>query len=105
LITLALAIGGTTAIVSVVHAVLLRPLPYRDSQRLISSFEDLGNLGGFPPGGQFPSIRSGIDLLVSEIDLHTAKTGIELTCEIAANNRQSPAHPICRRNWCPSRAD
>src|ERR1700722_10928249 len=34
--TLALSIGATTAIFSVVYGVLLRPLPYRDSNRIMS---------------------------------------------------------------------
>ncbi len=37
--TLALAIGATTAIFSVVYGVLLRPLPYHDSNRLMAIFE------------------------------------------------------------------
>src|SRR6185503_9996845 len=37
--TLALAIGATTTIFSVVYGVLLRPLPYRDSSRLVAIFE------------------------------------------------------------------
>src|SRR5216110_1290557 len=44
-LTLTLGIGATTAIFSVVDAVLLRSLPYRDPQRLVSFFEDLGKLG------------------------------------------------------------
>ncbi len=38
-LTLALAIGATTAIFSVVYGVLLRPLPYPDSNRIMAIFE------------------------------------------------------------------
>src|SRR6266550_4270207 len=38
-LTLALGIGVTTAIFSVVYGVLLRPLPYRDSDRIMAIFE------------------------------------------------------------------
>src|SRR6266851_4692307 len=38
-LTLALGIGVTTAIFSVVYGVLLRPLPYRDSNRIMAVFE------------------------------------------------------------------
>ena len=39
LFTLALVIGATTAIFSVVYSVLLRPLPYTDSNRIMAVFE------------------------------------------------------------------
>ena len=38
-LTLALAIGATTAIFSVVYGVLLRPLPYSDPDRIMAIFE------------------------------------------------------------------
>jgi putative ABC transport system permease protein len=47
LLTLTLGIGATAAIFSVVDAVLLRALPYRDPQRLVSVFEDQSQVG-FP---------------------------------------------------------
>jgi len=39
LVALALGIGATTAIFSVVNAVLLQPLPFRDASRLLAIFE------------------------------------------------------------------
>ncbi len=44
--TLALAIGATTAIFSVVYGVLLRPLPFADSRRIMAVFE-VNSKGGW----------------------------------------------------------
>src|SRR5919108_3817814 len=45
LLTIALAVGANTAIFSVVHAVLLRPLPYRHAERTVVLWNS------YAPGG------------------------------------------------------
>jgi putative ABC transport system permease protein len=45
LLTLMLGIGATAAIFSVVDAVLIRPLPFRNPDRLVSLFEDFSSMG------------------------------------------------------------
>jgi putative ABC transport system permease protein len=46
-LTLAFGIGATSAIFSVINAVMLRPLPYPDADRLVSVFEVVPQYGRF----------------------------------------------------------
>ncbi len=50
-LTLALGLGATTTLFSVVYGVLLRPLPYRDAERILSVWQTARNNPGPNPDG------------------------------------------------------
>jgi putative ABC transport system permease protein len=50
-LTLALGIGATTAVFSVVHGVLIKPLPFRDADALVSLKHTWKTANGAPPVG------------------------------------------------------
>jgi predicted permease len=70
-LTLALGIGANLAIFTVVNAVLLQPLPFRDPDRIVRIFDDLGGAGAKDVGTSVPELedlqRSGVFEQISVI--------------------------------------
>jgi predicted permease len=87
--TLAMGIGATTAIFSVVNTVLLRPLPYRDSTRLV-------NLWTVTP--MFPEFRMG-QSIPNLNDIRSRSHSFE---SIAAFQ---PSHAVLTGNGAPERLE
>jgi len=59
-LTLALGIGGTTAIFSIVYAVVLQPLPLRDPARLLVVGETFQGLISTMSAGNFTDAQAGV---------------------------------------------
>ncbi len=68
-ITLALGIGATTAIFSVVYGVLLKPLPFPEPERLVSVMHDA-------PGLNLSAINNGPATFFTYLDNQQAFEGI-----------------------------
>src|SRR5882672_11337468 len=79
-ITLALGIGANTAMFSVINAVLLRPLPYHDPDRLVTIWEESPQRGMYQMPVSFANLRDWVDQTqtFSQISAYTF-TNLNLT--------------------------
>jgi putative ABC transport system permease protein len=95
-VTLALGIGANTAIFSVVNAVLLQPLPYRDADRLVTVWENnrrsgnsqnVINLGNF---SDWKTQNQVFEDMATFFDLATNLTGSgepeQIPAQVASDN-------------------
>ncbi len=94
-LTLALGIGATTAIFSVVHAVLLRPLPFSDSDRVVRIFENIATADGAAGGRRrvSPLVASDVAALRSKAT-SLSHAGVQIPTIRTITSRDEPVRLI-----------
>ena len=73
-LTLALGIGANTAIFSVVHGVLLKPLPYYEPERLVALHHLSDGHRSMMSGPNFTDLRNSVQSLEDAAALHGYRT-------------------------------
>jgi len=91
-LTLALGIGGATAIFTIVHGVLIAPLPFRDSDRLVAIWEHNADRPGkrnvVGPSNfiRWTERATVFSQMTALYDLRVSLTGRERPVELVAQN-------------------
>ena len=99
-VTLALGIGASTAIFSVVNAVLLRPLCYKDPERLVLIREAIPKLGGgsipvsAPDVGDFQQMNQVFENLAAFENLGLDLSGVNEPERLPAARVSSSLFPL-----------
>ena len=112
-VTLALGIGATTAIFTVVNAVLLRPLPYPHPEQLVYVKENLGPPTGIIPFGfttdfvawrnQSRTLSPVAAYMYSQVNLTGGHEAERVVCGVASSSFFSllEVHPAVGRVFLP----
>src|SRR5438034_6905213 len=103
-LTIALDVGASTAIFSVTNAVLLRPLPYKDPDRLVIACSDLRNrnVRDFPfSNANFIDLREGTKNVFQDLagvfrsEEHTSElqSHSDLVCRLLLEKKKNIRKP------------